>query len=56
MQSLSQTTSIKDYRERYQQLTGRSLTLCPRCQKGQMVIVEGLPPARCRVPFPLDSS
>jgi hypothetical protein len=56
MQTLSQTTSVKDYRERYQELTGRSLTLCPRCQRGQMVIVESLPPALCRVPVPLDSS
>jgi hypothetical protein len=55
MQTSSQTTSIKDYRQRYQELTGRSLTLCPRCQKGQMVIVETLPPA-IRVPVGLDSS
>jgi Putative transposase/Transposase zinc-binding domain len=56
MQTSSQTNSGKDYRERYQELTGRSLTLCPRCQRGQMVIVESLPPALCRVPAPLDSS
>jgi predicted Zn-ribbon and HTH transcriptional regulator len=56
MQTSSQTTSIKDYRQRYEELTGRSLTLCPRCQKGQMVIFESLPPARSRVPFPVDSS
>jgi hypothetical protein len=56
MQTSSQTTSIKDYRERYQELTGRSLTLCPRCQKGQMVIVESLPPSIFREPVCLDSS
>jgi hypothetical protein len=56
MQTSSRTTTIKDYRERYQELTGRSLTLCPRCQKGQMAIVESLPPARSRIPFPVDSS
>jgi hypothetical protein len=56
MQTSSQTTSIRHYRERYQELTGRSLTLCPRCQKGQMVIVESLPPAICREPVCLDSS
>ena len=56
MQTSSQTTSIKDYRQHYQELTGRSLTLCPRCQKGHMVIVESLPPAICRVPVGLDSS
>jgi hypothetical protein len=56
MQTSCQTTSIKDYRERYQQLTGRSLTCCPRCQKGQMVIVQSLPPATRRVPIHIDSS
>ena len=56
MQTLSQTTSVKDYRQQYQELTGRSLTLCPRCLKGQMAIVESLPPALCRVPVPIDSS
>jgi hypothetical protein len=56
MQTSSQTTSVKDYRERYQELTGRSLTLCPRCQRGQMGILESLPPALSRVPVPLDSS
>jgi Putative transposase len=56
MQISSQTTSVKDYRERFQELTGRSLTHCPHCQHGQMVIVESLPPAHCRVPFCLDSS
>jgi hypothetical protein len=56
MQTLSQTTSVKDYRQQHQELAGRSLTLCPRCLKGQMAIVESLPPALWRVPFPLDSS
>ena len=56
MQTSSQTTSVKDYRQQYQELTGRSLTLCPRCLKGQMAIVESLPPALCRAPVPLDSS
>ena len=56
MQISSKTPSVKDYREHYQELTGRSLTRCPRCQQGQMVIVESLPPALCRIPFALDSS
>jgi len=39
----------KDYRERYEELTGKSLKTCPVCQKGQMVIIEvfqagGIPP------------
>jgi hypothetical protein len=56
MQTSSQAPSVKDYREHYQELTGRSLTVCPRCQRGQMVIVESLPPALYKVPVPLDSS
>src|ERR1700741_2370970 len=56
MKTSSQTTSVKDYREQYQELTGRSLILCPRCHQGQMVIVDSLPPALCWVPFPIDSS
>ena len=56
MQTSSQTASIKDYRERYEELTGRSLPLCPLCQQGQMVIVAILPPAICKVPVGLDSS
>ncbi|MGH8190332.1 MAG: IS91 family transposase [Rhodanobacteraceae bacterium] len=30
----------KDYRDRYAQLTGRSLRQCPACHQGQMTIVE----------------
>jgi hypothetical protein len=56
MHTASPPTSGKDYRERYQELTGRSLILCPQCQQGKMVIVESLAPALCNVPFPLDSS
>jgi Putative transposase/Transposase zinc-binding domain len=56
MQTSSQTSLVKDYRERYQELTGRSLTLCPRCQQGQMLIVESLPSALCAAPFSMDSS
>ena len=38
-----------DYRDRYEELTGKSLKTCPVCQKGQMVIIEvfhagGIPP------------
>lgn len=56
MQGSSQTTSVKDYRERYQELTGRWLIICPLCQQGRMVVVENLPPAGCRIPFPVVSS
>jgi len=34
----------KDYRQRYQELTGRSLTQCPVCQQGQMLVIEVLRP------------
>jgi hypothetical protein len=30
----------KDYRDRYEELTGKSLTACPVCQKGQMFVLE----------------
>ena len=32
-----------DYRDRYEQLTGKSLRVCPVCAQGQMVRVEMLP-------------
>ena len=32
-----------DYRDRYEQLTGKSLRVCPVCAQGQMVRVETLP-------------
>jgi hypothetical protein len=39
----------KDYRDQYQELTGASLTQCPACQRGRMVIIEVLQPAKpCR--------
>ena len=39
----------KDYRDRYEELTGKSLKTCPVCHQGQMVIIEvfqagGIPP------------
>jgi hypothetical protein len=33
----------KDYRQRYEELTGRSLTQCPVCQQGEMLVIEILP-------------
>jgi hypothetical protein len=37
------------YRDQYQELTGTSLTECPACQRGRMVIIEVLKPAKpCR--------
>jgi Putative transposase len=38
-----------DYRDQYRQLTGASLTECPACQGGHMVIIEVLKPVKpCR--------
>lgn len=33
-----------DYRDRYQQLTGKSLRDCPKCGQGQMICIETFPP------------
>lgn len=38
----------KDYRQRYEELTGRSLTQCPVCQQGKMFVIEVLPATRSR--------
>jgi hypothetical protein len=31
-----------DYRDRFEELTGRSLRDCPRCHTGIMLVIEGL--------------
>src|SRR6516164_8184731 len=38
----------KDYRQRYEELTGRSLTQCPVCRQGEMLVIEVLPDTRPR--------
>ena len=45
--------SARDYRDEYQELTGASLTECPACQRGHMVIIEVLRPKPCR---PIDDT
>jgi hypothetical protein len=40
-----------DYRDQYQELTGASLTECPVCQRGLMVIIEVLQPAKPCLPI-----
>jgi hypothetical protein len=35
-----------DYRDQYQELTGSSLTECPACRRGHMIIIEVLKPCR----------
>ena len=35
--------SAKDYRERYEELTGHSLRVCPHCREGNMIVVAIVP-------------
>ena len=44
-----------DYRDRYEALTGRSMRRCPRCDDGNMLVVDHLA-GRCVAPAILDSS
>ena len=44
--SASETNMAKDYRDRFEELTGVSLRKCPVCQRGQMILVETLRPQR----------
>ncbi len=47
----------KDYRDRYEELTGCALRECPQCHRGRMVVVELLPriPGRLPPPWRADS-
>jgi hypothetical protein len=36
----SESQAPKDYRDRYEELTGRSLRQCPACRQGQMITIE----------------
>jgi len=40
----------KDYRDRYEQVTGVSLKTCPQCHHGTMIIIERFECAPCRAP------
>jgi hypothetical protein len=52
-----QSTALpKDYRDRYEELTGRSLHQCPHCRQGRMRIVEVLPKSSFRFPEIVNSS
>jgi len=46
----------KDYRDRFEELTGQSLHQCPQCRQGHMLVVEILPRSPCRCAPPIDSS
>ena len=41
-----------DYRDLYQELTGKSLRDCPVCHRGQMVVIAVLPPSGRAPPLP----
>ena len=43
---VDKTEAPEDYRDRYEALTGSSLRICPRCQDGQMLVIEHLVGAR----------
>ena len=45
-----------DYRDRFEQLTGRSWRLCPVCGKGQMVRIGIVAAPRFSGATPIDSS
>jgi hypothetical protein len=45
-----------DYRDRYEELTGRSLRQCPQCRQGNMVVVRILPRLCAKSPTVIDSS
>jgi hypothetical protein len=50
-------TAQKDYRDRYEELTGHSLHQCPQCSLGRMLVVMILPRSLCKsAPLPIDSS
>jgi hypothetical protein len=50
------SSAEKDYRDRYEELTGKSLHQCPQCQQGRMLVVEILPRQMCNSVPPIDSS
>jgi Putative transposase/Transposase zinc-binding domain len=45
-----------DYRDRYENLTGRSMRQCPQCQIGHMVLVAIFPKSPDHAPVIIDSS
>jgi hypothetical protein len=46
----------KDYRDRYEELTGNSLHQCPQCKGGRMLVIDVLPRLSCTCAPPIDSS
>jgi hypothetical protein len=46
----------EDYRDRYEDLTGRSVRQCPQCRQGRMVMVAIIPNSPGHCPAIIDSS
>ncbi|ESX00672.1 hypothetical protein X769_22410 [Mesorhizobium sp. LSJC268A00] len=47
----SDSRSAKDYRDRYEDLTGHSLRQCPACRQGRMIIIETFDGVTGRPPY-----
>jgi hypothetical protein len=46
----------RDYRDRYEELTGDSLHQCPQCKQGRMLVIEILARLPCKSALSIDSS
>jgi hypothetical protein len=55
-EEVNASTAEKDYRDRYEELTGHSLYQCPHCKQGRMLVVEILPRPPCKSAQSIDSS
>ncbi|MET3583795.1 hypothetical protein ABID19_006861 [Mesorhizobium robiniae] len=47
----SDSRRAKDYRDRYEDVTGNSLRQCPACRQGQMIIIETFDGVTGRPPY-----
>lgn len=56
VQQSTESQPDTDYRDRYEELTGRSLRQCPQCSQGRMLIVQILPRSGRNSPIVIDSS
>ena len=55
-QNSAEPVTQTDYRDRYEDLTGRSLRQCPQCRRGNMVVVQMLPSWSALFPATVNSS
>jgi hypothetical protein len=54
--AIAEATPEKDYLDRYEDLTDRSLRQCPQCRQGKMVVIRILPRSCAKHPAAIDSS